>query len=316
MVLKKTLIGVMVASMVYCGIKTYKKPEYMDVLKEVTKMKIEAVIDNPPKIKANELYMDTHMHLKKPTDPKGIEEIINKSMEKTDIIVIMVHNKGDEKSLDYDTFKTQVKNSPKYEVKDYEKYLEITTKDDKLIAIKAQEIRSESGRDVLAIGCDGTINTHKNISDIIKEIHEQNGIAIIAHPMSIFKHDSFFGVNIAYEEEKKELEKLCSEADALEEFNSQNYLWLLYSNVLAESFIKEHGLPGTAGSDTHYDLEQIGLSGIIIEKDSINMNDFVKDLKEVIKNKNFKVHKEYTSPIKFAKIMAIPFLKNKLGSLF
>lgn len=317
MKLRDVVISLTTASMIYFGIQTYKKPEYMDVLKETAKMKIEAVIDNSPEIKDNEFYMDVHMHLKKPSYyPKGIEEIVEASMKKTDIIVIMVHNKGNEESLDYETFKTHVKNNLKYEVKDYQKYLEITTKDDKLIAIKAQELRSESGRDVLAIGCDGIITPYKNINDTIKEIHKQNGIAIVAHPMSIFKNDSFFGVTIANKEERKELETICLEADALEEFNSQNYLWLLYSNVLAESFIKQHGLPGTAGSDTHYDLEQIGLSGIIMEKDLLRTDYFIEDLKNVIKNKKFKVHKEYTGLIKFYKIMALPILKNKLEFLF
>ncbi|MDP2906941.1 MAG: PHP-associated domain-containing protein [Nanoarchaeota archaeon] len=315
MILKKTLIGVMVASMVYCGVKTYKKPEYMDVLKETAKMKIEAVIDNSPKIKNNEFYMDTHMHLKMPSDYKGIEEIVDKAMEKVDVMVIMNHDTSTSQGLDYDTFKNKIKQSPKYEIKDYGKYVEIKTKYDTLIAIKAQELRTDSGRDVLAIGCDGIIKTSSDVKEVIREIHKQNGIAIIAHPMSIAK-DSFFGINIADENERKSLELICYEADALEEFNSQNYLWLLYSNVLAESFIKKHGLPGTAGSDTHYDLEQIGLSGIIVEKDSINMDDFVGDLKKVIKNKKFKLHKEYTSPVKFGKIMAFPLLKSKVESLF
>jgi predicted metal-dependent phosphoesterase TrpH len=315
MILKKTLIGVMVASMVYCGVKTYKKPEYMDVLKEGAKMKIEAVIDNSPKIKNNEFYIDTHMHLKTPSDYKGIEEIVDKAMEKVDVMVVMIHDTNTSQGLDYDTFKNRIKEDKKYEIKDYGKYVEIKTKYDTLIAIKAQELRTSSGRDVLAIGCDGRIKTNSDIKGVIREIHKQNGIAIIAHPMSIAK-DSFFGINIADENERKSLELICYEADALEEFNSQNYLWLLYSNVLAESFIKKHGLPGTAGSDTHYDLEQIGLSGIIVEKDSINMDDFVGDLKKVIKNKKFKLHKEYTSPVKFGKIMAFPLLKSKVESLF
>ncbi len=314
MIVKKTLIGVMVASMVYCGVKTYRKPDYMNVLKETAKMKIEAIIDNSPRIKSNELYIDTHMHIKM-LSYQGIEEIVDKAMEKVDVIVVMNHDTNTSQGLDYDTFKNKIKENKKYEIKDYGKYVEINTKYDRLIAIKAQELRTSSGRDVLAIGCDGIIKTNSDVKEVIREIHEQNGIAIIAHPMSIAK-DSFFGINIANENERKGLELICYEADALEEFNSQNYLWLLYSNVLAESFVKKHGLSGTAGSDTHYDLEQIGLSGIIVEKDLVSMNDFVGDLKKVIKNKKFKLHKEYTSPVKFGKIMAFPLLKSKVESLY
>lgn len=316
MKLRKVVISLTAASMIYFGIQTYKKPEYKGLLKESVKIKIDSVVDNSPKITNEEFYIDTHMHLKNPSYYKGgIEEIVEKSMEKTDVIVIMTHNKGNSESLDYETFKSYVKQDQKYEVKDYGKYLEIKTEKDKLIAIKAQELRLENGRDILAIGCDDIIEPYEDVKKTIKKIHEQNGISIIAHPMSIAKN-SFFGINLADENERKGLELICDEADALEEFNSQNYLWLIYSNVLAESFIKRHDLPGTAGSDTHYDLEQIGLSGIIVEKDLLRKDYFVEDLKNVIKNKKFRTHKEYTDPIKFYKIMALPILKNKLESLF
>ncbi len=313
--LKKTLIGLMVVAMIYSGVKIYKKPDYINVLKETVKMKIDAVMDNSPRIKSNELYMDTHMHLKTPSSYQGIEQIVEKAMEKVDVMVVMIHDTNTSQGLDYETFKKQVKENPKYEIKDYGKYVEINTKYDRLIAIKAQELRTSSGRDVLAIGCDSMIKTNSDIKGVIQEVHEQNGIAIIAHPMSIAK-DSFFGINIADENERKSLELICYEADALEEFNSQNYLWMLYSNVLAESFIKKHDLPGTAGSDTHYDLEHIGLSGIIVEKDLLRTDYFVEDLKNVVKNKKFKVHKEYTDPVSFYKVIALPILKNKVKDLF
>ncbi|MBM3199954.1 hypothetical protein FJZ53_03365 [Candidatus Woesearchaeota archaeon] len=312
--IKKPLIGVLAAAMLYTGIQCQKKYYFSNALKETAKLSLDAVVNNPPDIKDNELYMDTHMHLKDPSYyPQGIEEIVETSMKKADIIVVMTHNQGDNTSLDYEKFRSYVKQNPKYSINDYGKYLEIKTENDRLIAIKAQEIRSKSGRDVLAIGCDGTIGSYQDIRDTIKEIHSQNGIAIIAHPMSIQKDSSFFGITLADKEERKELEQLCVEADALEEFNSQNYLWLCYSNVLTEAFAKKHGLSGTAGSDTHFDLKQVGLSGIIIKKDLLHIENLVEDLRKAIKNKNFKNHKEYSDPISFFRIMAFPLLKNKLS---
>ena len=311
--IKKSLIGLLTAAMIYGSIQISKKPKYyFNFAREIYKIKFDLLFDNSPRINHDEIYIDTHMHIREPSCYKnGLEEIISTAMEKVDAIVVMTHNTGAEKELNYETFKKKVKEDSKYKVQDYGKYIEIKTKDDRLIAIKAQEITSNEGRHVLAIGCDGLIRSSRSVEGTIDEIHKKNGIAIIAHPMSIETKECFFPYKLVDKEDMKSLEKVCYAADAIEEFNSQNYLWMFRSNVLADLFVKEHRAPGTAGSDTHFDLSQIGLSGIIVKTHLLDMNNLIEDLRTVIRNKNFRIHKEYTDPVRFTKTIIIPFFERR-----
>lgn len=307
-IIKKTFIGVLAATMIYGGFQVYKKPKYYGrVLKETAKMTIDFVIDNSPKLKHDELYIDTHMHIYKPDYYKGgIEEIVDTAMEKVDVIMVTTHNKGNNLEVDYETFKQKVKENSKYKVKDYGKYIKIKTEYDELIAIKAQELINNEGMDILAIGCDETIDSYQGLKKTIEQIHKYNGIAIIAHSMTRVRK-SIIPHGLANKEEIKKLETVCKDVDAIETFNSLNYLWMCRSNVLAGLFAEEHNLAGTAGSDTHGDLKMIGLSGIIVEAHMLDTNNLIEDLREIIQKKEFRVHKEYTDPISFIKTVIIHF---------
>lgn len=309
-IIKFSVASLIAASMVYGSVKVCKKPRYYkSVAKETFKICLDSLIDNPPRISQDELYIDLHMHIKKPEFyPGGIEEIVDIAMRRVDVVMIMHHNHPKGEELDYETFIQEVKKNSKYGIIDYGKYAEIKTKNDRLIAVKAQELTNEKRGDILAIGCDNPIKPYRSLDKIIEDVHQQNGIAIIAHPMSKSR-DNLFKFGVANEEELKELEKVCYKADAIEEFNSNNILWMYRSNVLAELFAEEKDIAGVAGSDTHYDLEQIGLSGIIVKTYKLDMNNFIGDLRKVIKNKEFRVHKEYNDPIRFKKTILIPFIK-------
>lgn len=307
--LKIPLVGLLAVSFIYTGIQTCRKPQYYNkIFKETIKITLDSIMDNSPKIKDDEIYVDLHMHIYNPSHyKKGIEEIVDTAMKKVDLFVIMnCHEKYTER-LNYEIFKEKLKDSTKYKIKDYGRYIQISTEDDKVIAIKSQEIGCESGRDVLAIGTD-KIEPYQKIEKVIEEIHKQAGIAIVAHPMSLHKK-KFIPYSTANEEEKEALKKIYHKADAIEEFNSQNYFWMCSSNVLAKIFVENNNTIGTAGSDMHGDLKQIGLSGIIIKKNLLDINNLINDLKKVIKDKKFKVHKEYTDPISFFKTMIVPFFK-------
>lgn len=302
------MISMLAVSLAYGSVQMYKKPKYYGkVLKETAKLTIDSVVDNSPKLKHDELYIDTHMHIYKPEYYKrGIEEIVNTAMEKVDVIVVTTHNMGNNLEVDYETFKQKVKENSKYKVKDYGKYIKIKTEDDELIAIKAQELINNEGMDILAIGCDETIDSYQGLKKTIEQIHKYNGIAIIAHSMTRVRK-GIIPHGLANKEEIKKLEHVCKDVDAIEAFNSLNYLWMCRSNVLAELFAEEHNLAGTAGSDTHGNLEQIGLSGIIIESHMLDTNNLIEDLRNIIQKKEFRVHKEYTDPINFIKTLIVHF---------
>ena len=314
----KKLIGcVLAATLLFGGVKMARKSNpYLHSVTEAIKMMVSPIgksetvktakmVSNSTeqttsKDQGSTFYMDTHMHLFKPENYQGgIEEIVDKAMERVEGMVVMVHEQGMGKDLSYETFKEEVKKDPKYEVIDHGKYLEVKTENDSLIAVKAQEIGQTEDRHVLAIGCDGKVTRKKDMGATLREIKRQNGIAIIAHPMTR-KRKGFPYYGIATKKEvEEELDPFILYADGFETFNSQNYLWLCQSNVKAEQYARKYNLPGTAGSDTHGNLKQIGLAGIIIDQDQLSADNFIEDLRTAIRNKKFKTHEEYTDPISF-----------------
>lgn len=302
-VVKKTLIGLLAASIASYGIYFCKKPDYnVKLLKETGKIAYDTIADNSPKIGKDELYIDLHVHLYKPSRyEKGIEEIVDKAMEKLDIIAIMMHDQS-EGELDYATFKQEAKMNPRYKVNDYGNYFEIKTGNDRLVVIKGQELSTKEALDVLAIGCDGTIEPCQSIDKTIMDVQKQGGIAVIAHPMTM-SQEGFMLFKIANEKDAKRLEEVYNLADAIEEFNSCNYLWMYLSNIKANMFAEKYRKPSIAASDTHYDLEQIGQAGIIVKSSQLSTDDLIKDLKTAIRNKEFKMHKEYITPLSFFKLV-------------
>ena len=113
----------------------------------------------------------------------------------------------------------------------------------------------------------------KNVEEIITEIREQGGIAIIAHP---FHQKKPF----------QELEEHKHSVDGIEIFNarSQNKK----GNQKALNFAQENNLATTAGSDAHSCFE-IGKAFIEVEAED------QEELKQAILDKKIKISGEQSS---------------------
>jgi hypothetical protein len=110
-------------------------------------------------------------------------------------------------------------------------------KESGLIVIQGVEITAK-GSHVIAFDIDDEIPKDLSVSEIVDGIHDQGGIAIIAHPYSLFRT----WVN------PKKIEE--ASFDCVEVANAYQfpYEWMLAkNNDLAERL----GLPVTGGSDAH-----------------------------------------------------------------
>ena len=119
--------------------------------------------------------------------------------------------------------------------------------------IVGSEIMTERG-EIIGLFLEEEVKS-KNVQDVISEIKEQNGIAIIPHPFDELRHSAFHPA----EEDAKFI-------DCIEGFNSrcvyQNY------NKKAVEFAMKHNLTITAGSDAHF-ANEIGNAGIITETEDV-----------------------------------------------
>jgi len=122
-----------------------------------------------------------------------------------------------------------------------------------ILIIISQEVKSKSG-DILALNIKESIPEHLSAEESIKRIHDQGGLAIVAHP---------FGIWCGFSDS---LEKYLGLIDGIEVLNAS----VFKGNDTALAFAKKHGLAFTAGSDAHFANHFIGKTWIDLPFDYSN----------------------------------------------
>ena len=110
-----------------------------------------------------------------------------------------------------------------------------------ILIIISQEVKSKFG-DILGLNIKESIPEHLVPKDAIARIHEQGGLAIIAHP---------FGLWCDF---KDNLENYLDVIDGIEILNAS----VFKGNEIAKTFAQKHSLAFTAGSDAHFANRFIG----------------------------------------------------------
>lgn len=104
------------------------------------------------------------------------------------------------------------------------------------LIIPGMEISSRDGH-IIGLGLPAPIPRGLTADETIHQIHQQGGVAIIAHPYDLFRP----AVNP---------ELLTTTPDAIEVINSASILHSI-TWKRARKFAEKNGLPQTAGSDSH-----------------------------------------------------------------
>lgn len=162
------------------------------------------------------------------------------------------------------------------------------------VLIKGEEIKikkkGETMGEILGYFLKKEIDpTGKTTESVIKEIQEQGGIAIIAHPYY-------------WRKPFKKLEKYKDLVDGIEVFNAKSQT--KKGNQKALNFAKKHNLSMTAGSDAH-SHHSVGQAFIKAEAKNL------KEFKLAILQKKVKIIGKQ-SPI----LAQIPATMGKIGHLF
>jgi hypothetical protein len=104
-----------------------------------------------------------------------------------------------------------------------------------ILIIISQEVKSKSG-DILGLNIKESIPEHLSPEESIRRIHDQGGLAIVAHP---------FGLWCGF---KGNLENYLGQIDGIEILNAS----VFKGNETAKAFAQKHNLAFTAGSDAHF----------------------------------------------------------------
>jgi hypothetical protein len=148
-----------------------------------------------------------------------------------------------------------------------------------LLVIVAEEIRTREG-EIIGYFLTDSIPPALSAQETIKEIRRQGGLVSIPHPFDTLR-TSRLG--------RAALEKIISEVDMIEVFNSRDLLQQTDSEFIEE--LKKKGVVPVVGSDAHQRWE-IGKSYMIMEKFS-SPQEFLAKLRtaqSVYKKSPFWVH--------------------------
>jgi len=131
----------------------------------------------------------------------------------------------------------------------------------KFIVIPGMEISALGGH-ILALNITTPIPPKLSLSETIQRIHEADGIAVAAHPTSVYKST---------------LSRQVTSYDAIEVINSAAVPFRLFTR-LSQKLATRLNLPQTAGSDSHY-APEIGAAYTIVEADP-DVDEIVQAIKE------------------------------------
>ncbi|MEM2026512.1 MAG: CehA/McbA family metallohydrolase [Candidatus Bathyarchaeia archaeon] len=135
-----------------------------------------------------------------------------------------------------------------------------------IIVIPGVEVSTRQGH-VLGINVTTPIPPSLSIKETIERIHDAGGIAIAAHPQAFFKKG--IGLN----------RRIVSYGlDAIEVINSSVLPFRLSTNK-CRKFAIEHGLPQTAGSDSHFP-EAIGLAYTLIRSCDESIDGIIESIRK------------------------------------
>jgi predicted metal-dependent phosphoesterase TrpH len=121
--------------------------------------------------------------------------------------------------------------------------------DDEFLVIVGEEVATDEG-EIIGLFLKEELKSRSALT-VIKEIRNQGGISILAHP---------------YKRTSRTNMEIIKEIDAVEGFNSRGKrLFSGDKNRLALELAQKHNLPLTAGSDAHF-LFEIGRARCIMEE--------------------------------------------------
>ncbi len=131
------------------------------------------------------------------------------------------------------------------------------------LIIPGEEINTEKGH-ILAFGIEEEIKSRIS-REVVEEIHDKGGIAILAHPFRFSKPQI--------------------KTDAVEAMNGRNFP---IQNRKSMKYVEEKGLPFTAGSDGH-NLWEMGKTYTIVDGESVDevIDEIMKRRVKVEGNESF-----------------------------
>ncbi len=256
-----------------------------------------------PSVKKNKVLADFHVHSNRGTSAK---ELLDKLPKDVDIVTL-----ADKGPLDLSYFE--------FKQKLLDEHMPFTDKGSLLDIPRQQTLhvgyaqeKRVPGYHLLIVGHTSSLH-EKSREETFALAREEGGIIILAHPYSAEEHNPAISWLFPYtlRNEDSEFFWYLANVDAIEAFNAQNQFWMCTSNVKARHTAQQSHLPGTAGSDTHGIIEDVGISGVYFPRDALDFSGdraFYRSIKNALRDNNYERKEQYASPFSFFTTIAAPWI--------
>ncbi len=254
--------------------------------------------------KKDALLSDFHVHINRETTA---HELLQKLPEEVDIVTLA--DKG-ENELSFSQFKQKL-HGEKIPFADKGYLLEIPRQPPLYIGY-AQETRV-AGYHMLVVGHKSSLHAMSSRS-FFDTARAEGGIIILAHPFSAEETNPYISWLLPYTLRTEDMSFVwqIANVDAIEAFNAHNQFWMCASNVKARNAAAGFDIPGTAGSDTHGIIEDVGISGVYFPRNALDFSSdtaFYSSVRKSLQEKNYERKEHYASPINFLTTVAAPWMR-------
>ncbi len=273
----------------------------------------------PPK-DPDRIYMDLHAHVAESAD---IQEVISKAENNVDILALTGRQGSDNQGhLDLEGAVRKLEKAH-IEYHRLGKRLLVTHWEDEnwnehwLLLVQGLELYVKQNQGLIVIGSTSIPQEQLTMAKARDWSDYQGAFWFLDHPFSVAAPKIGFRYPNRRELEERET-WFRRYKPVVEVGNHQNTLWMYPSNIAAQRWANKHALVGVANSDSHFNINEYGLSRTSVPANLIDTRSedaFFASLRKAFSRENkglVKAEVGYSSLVSFGRYMIAPALSKGL----
>ncbi len=272
------------------------------------------------------LYADLHLHIPRTASMRRVIEEISPRVDICAIVTREPKYDSDGGYLDFDTAVKKLKREEIPIAHENNRFVLAGDPGNQIYFVRAIEVYGKEGQELVIVGNDTEFRDNRvndtPLDDLITEADDLGSLWFLDHPMIIGAPVISFRYP-TQAEEKRLRGWIESHHPLVETGNHQSTLYMYPSNVAMRKIAAEYGLPQITNSDSHFRLQEIGLSRTGIPLRTVDGNHLIKrnsgdafitSLRRGLEiSPRVRLESGYSSAWAFGQYMVLPTILWKLG---
>lgn len=268
------------------------------------------------------LYADFHLHLPRTVLMRRVLEKVSPRVDICSIVTREPKHDADGGYLDFDTAVEKLKREGLPIRKEDARFVEVSYNDSPFYFLRAIEVYGKEGQELVVVGDDHQFRDNRvndrPLDDLLVQAKDLGALGIVDHGLLRPTESPVHFLFLNDDQERQFRGWIERHNPIIETWNHQNTLWVFPANVAVQRIAREYGSPEVADSDSHFRLQEIGLSRTGLPRSLLEYRSgdaFVASLDFALRNHRDEVRLEggYSSIWAFSQYMVLPTLLWRLG---